>query len=257
MTRKILMLALALCVWPLAAHADLTLTGHSTVGSFGTTIAQEERLLIHGNWLRRDFIDRGKAYSHIYDLAKRQAVIMDHSFRTVEIYDMAALNTAIQVSAPAEKLDLSVTATGRKRKLQAWTCAEHAVSASMPAQLGTEQVTVMLKGLIWLAKGVPEQASVEGLVKATQAPDFFLAIPKAVMVAPAQARGISEIIRRMAPKGLPCAGAVDFTVEGSGPMANLAKKMPGRLGIEYQAFSREPIDQDAFEIPAGYSVIRR
>lgn len=255
MIRKILVLAFFL--WPLAANADLTLKGHSTVGSFGTTLAQEERLFIHGNWLRRDFIDRGRAYSHLYDLAKRQVLIMDHSFRTVETHDMTALNTTTQVSAPVEKLELSVTPTGRKRNLQAWSCAEHAVSASMPALLGTEPVTFILKGTVWLASGVPEQASVKALVQATQDPAFFLAIPAAVRVAPAQARGISEIIRRVAPKGLPCMGEVDFTFEGTGPMANLARKMPARLGIEYQTFSAEPISQDAFAIPAGYSVVRR
>ena len=255
MTQKMLMLALL--AWSLAAHADLTLTGHSTVGSFGTTLAQEERLLIRDNWLRRDFTDRGKAYSHMYDLAKRQVVIMDHSFRTVEIHDMSALNSAAEISAPVEKLDLSVTATGRTRNLQAWTCAEHAVSASMPALLGTEQVTFALNGTVWLASGVPEQRSVKDLVQATQDPAFFLAIPSTVRVAPTQARGISEIIRRLAPKGLPCMGEVDFTFEGSGPMANLARKMPARLGIQYQAFSTEPISKDAFAIPAGYRVVRR
>lgn len=255
MTRKILVLALFL--WPLAAGADLTLTGHSTVGSLGTTLAQEERLLIHDNWLRRDFTDRGKAYSHLYDLARRQVVMMDHSFRYVEIYDMAALNTVTQVSAPTEKLDLSVTPTGRKNKLQAWTCVEHAVSSSMPALLGNEWVTFILKGTVWLASGVPEQVSVKALVQAAQDPAFFLAIPTAVRVAPAQARGISEIIRRLAPKGLPCMGEVDFTFEGTGPMANLARKMPSRLGVQYRAYSAEPISKDAFAIPAGYSVVRR
>ena len=255
MIRKILVLAFFM--WPLAANADLTLTGHSTVGSFGTTLAQEERLLIHDAWLRRDFTDRGKAYSQLYDLEKRQVVIMDHSLRTAEIHDLATLNTATQVSAPAENLDLSVTPTGRKHKLQAWTCAEHAVSSSMPALLGAEQVTFILKGTVWLARGVPEQASVKGLVQATQDPAFFLAIPAAVRVAPAQARGISEIIRRLAPKGLPCMGEVDFTFEGAGPMANLARKMPAKLGIQYQAYSVEPISKEVFAIPAGYYVFKR
>lgn len=255
MMRKILVLALSMC--PLAATADLTLTGHSTIGSFGTTLAQQERLLIHDTWLRRDFIDRGRSYSHTYDLAKRQVVVMDHSFRSAEIHDLAALGTAAEVSAPAEKLELSVTRTGRKRPLGSWTCAEHAVSASMPALLGTEPVTFALKGTVWLASGVPEQASVKPLVKATQDPTFFLGIPTTVRIAPAQARGVSEIIRRIAPKGLPCGGEAEFSFEGSGPMANLAKKMPARLGVEYQAFSTEAIGKDAFAIPAGYRVIRR
>jgi hypothetical protein len=250
-------LLLALILWPTIAAADLTLTGHSTMGGFGTSLAQEDRLLIQDTWLRRDFMDRGKAYTHMYDLAKRQVVIIDHSFRSAEIYDMAALNGATQVSAPAEKLDMNVTRTDHKRALGDWTCFEHAVSASMPALLGTEPVTFVLNGTVWLASGVPEQAAVKALVRASKDPDFFVGIPTAVKIAPTQARGISEIVRRLAPKGLMCGGEVAFTFEGNGPMANLARKMPAKLGIQYQAYSDDPISKEAFAIPAGYRVVKQ
>lgn len=250
-------LLLAVFLWPTLAAADLTLTGHSTMGGFGTSLAQEDRLLIHDTWLRRDFMDRGKAYTHMYDLANHQVVIIDHSFRSAEIYGMAALNGATQVSAPAEKLEMNVTRTDNKRALGEWSCVEHRLSARMPALLGTEPVTFVLNGTVWLASGVPEQDSVKALVRATKEPDFFVGIPTAVKFAPTQARGISEIVRRLAPKGLVCGGEVDFTFEGDGPLANLARKMPAKLGIEYQAYSDAPISKEVFVIPAGYRVVKQ
>lgn len=250
-------LLLPLILWPMLAAADLTLTGHSTMGGFGASVAQEDRLLIHDTWLRRDFMDRGKAYTHMFDLAKRQVVVIDHSFRSVEIFDMAALNGATQVSAPAEKLDMNLARTDNKRTLGGWTCVEHIVSARMPALLGVEPVTFVLNGSVWLASGVPEQAAVKALVHASKDPDFFMGLPTAVKFAPTQARGINEMIRRIAPKGLMCGGEIGFTFEGDGPMANLARKMPAKLGIEYRAYSDAPISVEAFVIPAGYRVVKR
>ena len=255
MIRNTLVAMFLMC--PLVAEADLTLTGRSMVGSFGTTLAQEERLRIRDTWLRRDFTDRGKAYSHVYDFAKRQIVVMDHSFRTAEVHDIGDLSALTTIHANASSLDLKVTRTQRTQALRNWTCSEHVVSARMPALLGSEQVTFVIEGTAWLASGVPEQASVKALVQVTQDPAFFLGVPATVRMAPIQARSISEIIRHLAPKGLLCGGTVDFTFEGDGPMANLARKMPGRLGIQYQAFSSEPISRDAFTIPESYRVIRR
>jgi hypothetical protein len=39
-------------------------------------------------------------------------------------------------------------------------------------------------------------------------------------------------------------------------MANLARKMPTKLGFTFQNYSTDPIAQDAFAIPAGYQVMQ-
>jgi hypothetical protein len=238
------------------AIGDLTLSGYSTIASFGMPMSGQEQIMIHKTSVRRDFVDRGKAYTHLFDLAKRQAVIIDHLLRRAEVYDLNAIQANIEVSAPVNSLKLNIERTGREHPLQNWTCSEYDLSVSMPAVMGTEAIVFHLQGQIWLAERARERAEVKDLVKIAKRPDFFLTIPEVARIVPAQARSVSELIRKMAPKGLPCAGQIDVSYEGNGPMANLARKMPTRLGVEVQNYSTSPIPPEAFAIPAGYQIVQ-
>ena len=247
---------LLLVTAPGSAIADLTLSGYSTIGSFGMPISSQEQVMIHKTSVRRDFVDRGRAYSHLFDLAKHQAVVLDHLFRRAEVYDLSTIRINTEVSAPINKLKLTIEATGNERALKDWTCKEYSLMASLPAVMGTEEIVFHLKGQVWIAERAREQAEVKDLVKLAKRPDFFLAIPEIAKVMPAQARSMSEMVRKLAPKGLPCAGQVDVSYEGNGPLANLAKKMPTQLRAEVQKYSTSPIPPDAFAIPAGYQTVQ-
>jgi hypothetical protein len=219
-------------------------------------ISSQEQVMIHKTSIRRDFIDRGRAYTHLFDLAKHQAVVLDHLFRRAEVYDLTAIRSNTEVSAPIDKLKLTIETTGSTRSLHDWTCKEYNLTASMPAVMGTEEIIFHLKGQVWIAERTREQAEVKDLIKLARRPDFFLAIPEIARIMPAQARSMSEMVRKLAPKGLPCAGQVDVSYEGNGPLANLAKKMPTQLRAEVQKYSTSPIPPDAFAIPAGYQAVQ-
>lgn len=241
---------------PGSAIADLTLSGYSTIGSFGMPVSSQEQVMIHKTSIRRDFVDRGRAYTHLFDLAKHQAVVLDHLFRRAEVYDLSAIRINTEVSAPVNKLKLTIERTGSERPLRDWICKEYNLTASMPAVMGTEEIIFHLKGQVWIAERTREQAEVKDLVKLAKRPDFFLAIPEIAKIMPAQAKSMSEMVRKLAPKGLPCAGQVDVSYEGNGPLANLAKKMPTQLRVEVQKYSTSPIPSDAFAIPAGYQSVQ-
>jgi hypothetical protein len=244
-------------LWPTAACADLTLTGYSVAGAFGMPLSSQEKIWIHGRSLRRDFVDRGRAQTQLFDLAAREVAVIDHFSRLVEIHDLKNLQATTEVNAPASGLKMTLEKTGQVLPLRTWKCEAHTLKASMPARLGTEEAVFHLSGLIWVASGVPEQAAVKDLVKLTRQADFFLGIPTIAKITPAQAQMLSEIIRKLAPKGLPCSGELDASIEGNGPMANLAKRMPTKFSMTFQDFSTEPIQQEMFAIPAGYQQIRR
>jgi hypothetical protein len=244
----------AFCSKP--GFADLTLSGYSVIGSFGMPVSGQEQIMIHKTSVRRDLIDRGRAYTHLFDLDKHQAVIIDHLFRRAEVYDLNAMQANAEVNAPVSGLKLEIERMDGKHTLRNWTCREYNLTASIPARMGNEETVFQLKGQIWLAQGVREQAEVKSLVKMAKSPDFFLAIPDVARMMPAQAKAMSEVMRKLAPKGLPCEGEVEFSYEGNGPMANLARKMPTKLGFTFQNYSTDPIAQDAFAIPAGYQVMQ-
>ena len=90
MTR--ILLALSLLVLAATARADLSLTGRSTVHAMGMQGVGQEGLWLQKTKLRRDLIDRGKAYSHLYDLATREITIIDHSQRQATTFTMSSLN---------------------------------------------------------------------------------------------------------------------------------------------------------------------
>nr|HNH88756.1 hypothetical protein [Thiobacillaceae bacterium] len=74
---------------------------------------------------------------------------------------------------------------------------------------------------------------------------------------PGQAKGMSEVVRRLAPLGLLCAVDVDTRYEGTGRMAELSKKMASRIAVTYEKYATDPLKDEIFEIPAGYRVARQ
>lgn len=244
-------------LWPLAGHADLALTGYSVAGAFNMPLSSQEQIWIHDSSVRRDFIDRGRAQTQLFDMAKRQVAVIDHTTRLIEIHDLKSLQATAEVNAPASALKMTLEPTGQSRPLLTWKCEAYTLNASVPARLGNEETIFHLKGQVWVARGVPEQAAVKQLVKLARQPGFFMGVPAVAKIAPAQAQMLSEIVSKLAPKGLPCAGELDVSYEGNGPMANLAKRMPTKLSVTFQDFSSTPIKPEVFAIPAGYQQIRR
>ncbi len=248
--RVLSLLLLAGCA--ATAHADLALTGYSSAGPLST----QERIWIREGQLRRDFVDRGRAYTQLFDLAKHQVAVVDHGARLIDTYDLKALQASADVGAPPTTLNMTLTPTGETRPLRHWTCTAYTLAASMPTRLGNEDTVFRLQGKVWVAADTPEQAAIKRLTELARQKDFFLGIPAAIKATPAQAQMLSELVRSLAPKGLPCGGELDARYEGNGPMANLARRLPARLALSIQDFSNAPVATDVFAFPAGYQTRR-
>lgn len=244
-----------LAVSPICAMG-LQLLGQSQTGAMGMPLTSQERVWLTDLSIRRDFTDRGRAYTHLFDLEKKQAVIIDHFSRTAQVHDLAGLGASTEASAPGDGLKMKLELTGNARPLQSWNCKEHELAASIPARLGNEETIFHLKGKIWLASGVPEQVAIKNLVGAAKKPGFYLGIPALAKISPAYAQVMNELLRKMAPKGLPCAGELEGNYEGNGPMANLARKMPNKGSFAFQQYSAENIKPDTFAVPPGYRLMQ-
>jgi hypothetical protein len=239
------------------AVADLALVGRSTVLAMGMQGVGKEGVWLRKTDLRRDLVDRGKAYTHLYDLATREITIIDHSQRLAQVYAMTNLREQSGARASTSDLQLKITATGRHKPLKSWNCAEHKLEVAMPAQIGDEKVSFEMTGEVWLARNTPEQKETAAFVKAAENPDFFMGIPALAKSSPAQARGISEVVRRLAPLGLLCSVDVETRYQGSGRMAELSRKMNSRISVQYENFSTQALPENLFGIPQGYRVTRQ
>jgi hypothetical protein len=251
-----LLLICALALAP-AAQAGLTLNGRSTVVAMGMQGTGKEKVWLDNTLIRRDMVDRGKAYSNIFDLKAREVTIVDHSLRQATVYSTASLKEQTEASVDSKAIRLEVKPTGRTHVLQKWPCAEHTLILTMPAEIGGEKLSFEMEGTLWLARNTPEQRETAAVLKLMQDPDFFMGIPTLAKTSPVQARGISEAIRRLAPMGLLCSVEVSLKYEGTGRVATLSKKMASHISLTYDDYSGEPIPKGTFEVPAGYRILRQ
>lgn len=251
---SLLVIALA---WAPATRADLTMNGRSTVVAMGMQGTGQERVWVDGSRIRRDMVDRGKAYSSIFDLEARQVTVIDHSQRLATVFASQQLRQQADASLDTREMRLEVRATGRTQALQRWTCVEHELRFAVPAEIAGEQLSFEMHGTIWLARQVPEQRAIARVLRHMQEPDFFLALPPMARAAPVQAQGLSEAVRRLAPMGLLCAVDVSLNYQGQGRVAQLSRKMASRISLSYHDYSTAPIPPEVFEPPAGYQVVRQ
>lgn len=242
---------------PVLAHADLVLNGRSTVTAMGMQGAGVEKFWLSQSLIRRDMVDRGKAYSNIFDLKAREVTVLDHSLRQATIYATHSLKEQTDAAVDSKAIKLDVKPTGRTHNLQKWRCAEHDMNLSMPAEIGGEKLTFEMKGQVWLARNTKEQKEIAGILRLMQNPDFFLGIPALAKASPVQARGISEAIRRVAPMGLLCSVDVALNYDGAGRVATLSRKLASRLSLTFDDYSVEAVPKESFDIPGGYRIQRQ
>lgn len=246
----------------LPAQADLVLRGRSSVWAMGMEGTGRETLWLAKGLARRDLSDRGRDYSQIYDFDQRQVALVDHAAHRVELHSMAALTQRAAREARGDlkytqpKLQFSLKPTGKKRKLQAWNCQENNLRVSAPAEVGNEKVEFEMRGTVWIAHKVAEQAEVTRLATALQSPDLYLDIP-ALGRSPEQARALAETLRRILPQGMICGLEVELQYVGTGRIAELSKKLASRLAIQFESYQRKTIPANTFSIPKDFYLIQK
>lgn len=248
-TRLLLVAGLALAQ---AAQADLTLAGRSTLTTLNQPSQGRETLYVKQHLMRRDLTDRGRSYSYLYDLKARQVAFVDHFQRQVERHALAGGKPA-----QAAALRLELAPTGRRHDLDAWNCEEHTLTASLPATLGQERVTLVLGGQVWLERRATERKEIAPFVRAVEAEDFFVGASLPGKPANEQVQGINEVLRRVLGKGMLCAADIRLDYEGNGPMADLGRRMATKAAIVYESVSDAPLDDALFALPTGYREVRR
>ncbi len=238
------------------AQADITMTGRSTVVAMGMQGVGQETLWLKKSRIRRDLIDRGKGYSHLYDLNTHEVTVINHSLRRADVYPMQALAGDATARVNGEKTELVLKPTGQKRFMRRWKCEEQALRFSMPVEINREALSFQLVGQIWLARHTREQRETRTFVNALKSEDFLTSLPGLNKISSTQAQGVSEAIRRIAPLGMLCSVEVDVSYEGTGRIAELSHKLASHIGLSYDSYSTRPIKDDTFDIPKGYQVVR-
>jgi len=233
------------------ARADFSLTGRSSVMAMNMTQAGRESLMVKEHRMRRDLTEQGRSYSYLYDLKTREVTLIDHLMRTAEVRTLAS-----HARTAAGNLRFVIKPTGRQTPLGDWICEEFTLAASMPVAWGQETVTVVLEGQVWLDRKASERKELAPFMQVVENEDFFAGVPTPGRAVAPQVKVLNEVGRRLLGRGMVCATDVQFKFEGHGPMADLARRTPTRVGMAYETQTDKDISDTVFAIPAGYSIRR-
>ncbi|MBA3948814.1 MAG: hypothetical protein H0X44_02585 [Acidobacteria bacterium] len=247
-------LLLATAVTASPAAAQVTLTEKTTGTGMGQNMSGEGKQYIKGTKMRTDQTMGGKRTSVIIDAGTQQMIVLDHSKKEAVVTDMRAITKDL-AKIEASDVRASITPTSVKRQIAGASCTVHDMDVRVPAKVGPggDDVIVTMKGPVCLTTGGPGVADYQAFYRAAAEKGLFFTDPRAAKAQPGQARGMTELYRQMAGKGVAYATDLSFTFEGKGMMATMMNKIGAMtMKSEVVSASGAAIDVSVFAVPPGY-----
>ncbi|HEX9367691.1 MAG TPA: hypothetical protein VF921_13765 [Vicinamibacterales bacterium] len=204
--------------------------------------------------------------SSITDLVANQMIFLRHDQKTAQVAGAAASTTTVPATASV-KLDAALAPTGKSQVIDGFKCDEYTFTTTMtmadmagsqmpPEAAGMlKDLSVIMKGSMWVAKDVPGAAEYIAFQKALAKSDLASAAVKASGV---NIPGIDKMLKAMgAVDGLTYLTVMDLTIEGSGQVADMMRQMGAmKITTRVTSISTDPVSDDMFKVPEGYTVIK-
>jgi hypothetical protein len=272
MRKPLLTLAiLAVSLVPLAA--DITITQTMTMeGPAAAMMAggqmPKTTMRIKGLKARTDIEVMGQTISTITDVAKKQVIILQSQTKTAQVVTPAAI-AAGGTPVVLPKMDVSFSPTGKSQTIDGVRCDEHsfAMTLDLAQTMGQAQVPpeaakmmegvkMMMNGSIWIAKDAPGAGEFTAFNKAALDSNLLGAVTG---MQAGQSGGLDKLMEASAKApGLPYLTEISMTYEGAGPMVEAMKQMgPMKIIQKVASVSTNPIPDDVFEVPAGYTIEKK
>ena len=261
-----------------APRADVRYTATTTIEGqmAGIMGAAPPRMVmrVKGGKARADIgPDEQPTASSITDLSSRQTILLQHQQKLAVIVTperAATLARPGAVTLPAA--DTAVKPTGRTRVIDGVSCIEHVVTMSFDmlemaksspkappeAMEGLKDARMIVSGSLWIATEGPGVADYVGFKKIAEeaglAGILLGAMPGVRSV------GLNKFMAAFATApGLPYLTEISMTVEGTGDIVEMMKQQMGvtTFSTRVNVVSTDPIADDVFEVPGGYTVKRR
>lgn len=236
------------------AAADVTLRQKHGGKGMGASMAGEGVQYIKGTKMRTDQTMGGKKMTVIIDAGTQKMITIDHGRKEAIVTDMRTITRDL-AKIEASDVKATITPTSQKRQIAGATCTVHNMDVKVPAKIGAggDDLIVNMTGPVCLAKGVPGAADYAAFYMAAAEKGLFFTDPRAAKAQPGQARGMTELYRKMSQAGMAYATELTFKFEGSGMMAQMMNKMGGMtMTSEVTEVSGAALADSIFEVPAGY-----
>jgi hypothetical protein len=248
-------LATLSCATPVLA--DVTMKQKTGGQGLGSMAAGESTQYIKGLRIRTDQTIAGNQTSTIIDAQARQMWVINHAKKEVELYDMTRLTDGLS-KVPVNEISATITPTSETRQIAGSTCTVHNVTISVPMQMASEKMTLVMSGPYCLVKNGPGQADYSAFYRKVAEDGLFFGDPRQAKGMPAQSKAMTEMYRRMSELGVPFSTEMHVKFDGSSPMAAAMGKMGGTaITTEVVSVSTAAIADSVFAVPADYKVNKR
>ena len=211
----------------------------------------------------------------IVDLTTKQIIVLNVAQKSATIMTPAAAavgttttTTTTTAPTPLGKADASVKPTGKSQLIDGHKAEEIAFTTSLDmAQMGGQQLPpeavammqgmkMIMDGSMWVAKDVPGAREYAAFQKAAAAGDMADA---ALGASGLSVPGMEKVTKAMASlDGLTMLSEMTMTVEGSGPIADMMRQAgPMKVVSKVTSVSADPLSDDLFKVPEGYTITKR
>ncbi|HJR59186.1 MAG TPA: hypothetical protein VJ813_07310 [Vicinamibacterales bacterium] len=208
---------------------------------------------IKGQKSRAEIDTNGQVVTSIVDLAAGQVIFLDSTTKT------ATITTPASAAGSAPKMNIALKPTGKTQAIGGHQCEEHVMTASMPmAQYVGGHVTpeevkdgrMVMDGSIWIARSAPGAAEFTAFNQAAMKSNLLSP------VAGLMPGGFGKLLEAAAvAPGMPYLTELAMSFEGTGPIVDLMKQMgPMKMVQKVASVATDPVADDLFTIPAGYTV---
>lgn len=253
-------------------RADITLVQTMTMEGAAAAMMQGGKMpktvvRIKGMKSRSDIEIMGQTMSAIGDLAAKQVILLDSAKKTARIITPDAVAAGAK-GLTMPDMDVSLKPTGKSQVIEGQSCDEHAFTMKidmgsmmgggaegMPpeAAAAMQGVMMVMDGSIWMAKSAPGAEEYAAYSKAAVSANLLGALSG---MKPGQSNGIDKLMAATASVvGIPYLTEINMTFEGSGPMvAAMAQMGPMKMIQRVSSVSTEPITDDNFKLPEGYTI---
>ena len=267
-----------------ALRADVTIVQTTTVeggmaqmaAASGANMSPKITMRVKGMKMRSEVEAGPVSVVTIVDVANKQTIILRADQKTATIVSSkppatttTTTDTTTTTAPPVTPPDLgssSVKATGRSQVIDGVKCDEYVINATVDmstmrnAQMPPEAAAMMqgmkvkMAGSIWIAKDAPGAAEYMAFQKAAAAEQLSAASAMGINMP-----GMENLGKAMsAITGLPYLTEMETSIEGTGQMAEMMKQMGATKVItKVSSISADPLSDDLFKIPEGYTTIKQ
>jgi hypothetical protein len=263
----------ALC--SVAVRADVTIVQSTTIEggmasmAGGNTVSPKMTARVKGKKMRNDIEAGQNLISTIMDLASKEMIMIHHDQKTATVTSAASAAAKPSADVTLPVMDTKVSPTGKSQVIDGIKCDEYSFTTSMNMgemtgpQMPAEATAMMkdtrmnMAGSLWVAKDVPPGAAeyVTFMKEASSSDMAAIAAGASGVNIP----GLDKMMKAMSNvEGMPYLTEMTMTIDGTGQIAEMMKQMgPMKITTRVTSVKTDPIPDDQFQIPAGYTTIKR